>query len=309
MRILFMGTPDFAVPSLERLIENGFEVCGVFTQPDKPKGRGHKLQMPPVKEAALRAGIPVYQPVTLRDGEALSLLTELKPDLILVVAYGKILPKEILELPPFGCVNVHGSLLPLYRGAAPIQHAVLDGRKTTGITIMYMAEGMDTGDMLLKREVEIGENETTGELFDRLKWIGADLLLEAIPGILSGSLQPERQCEEEATYAPMITKEMAEIHWDQPASRIKNQIRGLNPWPCAYTRLEGKKIKVFSAELLEGSGEPGRLFEQEGALCVYCGEKALSLGEIQPENGKRMDGASYLLGHPIQETSCFETEN
>lgn len=301
-----MGTPDFAVPSLEKIIENGYEVVAVFTQPDKPKGRGYKVQMSPVKEVALREGIPVYQPTTLRNEEMIKLLSDLNPEMILVAAYGKILPKAVLELPTYGCINVHGSLLPKYRGAAPIQYAVLNGDKVTGVTIMYMGEGVDTGDMLLKREVEIGEDETSGELFDRLKEVGAELLIEAIPRIVDGSLQAVKQREEDATHASMISKEMACVDWTKSAQEIKNLIRGMNPWPCAFSMLSGKKIKIYSASVLPDSGKPGQVFESHGELCVFCGDGALCLKEIQPENGKRMAGSSYLLGHPIKGELAFE---
>ena len=306
MRIVFMGTPDFAVPSLAKLIQSEYEVVAVFTQPDKPKGRGHKLQMSPVKELALQAGIPVYQPVSLKDGQAVDLVKGLQPDMIVVAAYGKILPKEILQAPAYGCINVHGSLLPKYRGAAPIQHAILHGEKTSGITIMFMEEGLDTGAMLMKEEISIGDDETSGELFDRLKTVGAELLLRAIPRIVDGSLQPVKQVEEEASYAPMISKEMACIDWSRPAEEIRNRIRAMNPWPCAFSSLSGKKIKIYAASLLERSGEPGLLFVENGELCVYCGIGALLLSEIQPENGKRMTGKSYLLGHPIKEKIYFQ---
>lgn len=299
MRILFMGTPDFAVPSLKALIENQFEVCAVFTQPDKPKGRGHKLQAPPVKELAMQHEIPVYQPATLRNEETASLIRDLHPDVIVVVAYGKLLPKTVLDIPKHGCINVHGSLLPKYRGAAPIQWAVINGEKTTGVTTMYMAEGLDTGDMILKAETPIGENETAGELFDRLKETGAGLLIDTLHQVQQGTVQSVPQNDDEATLAPMLNKQDGRINWAKPAQAVLNQIRGMNPWPAAYTSLENKKIKVFDAKVIDFTGEPGNIETIDGALAVFCGEKALLLTEIQPENKKRMSGWSFLLGNPV----------
>ena len=307
MRIVFMGTPDFAVPSLKKLIEKGYKIEAVFAQPDKPKGRGHKMQMSPVKEVAVENNIPVYQPQTLRNnGEMLAVLKDIAPDMIVVAAYGKILPEEVLNLPRFGCINVHGSLLPKYRGAAPIQWAVLNGDKVTGVTIMYMGLGIDTGDMISKREMIIGDTETAGELFDRMSLVGAELLADTIPEIESGKAKREVQNESEAVHAPMISKEMGVIDFNKSAEFIFNQIRGLNPWPCAYTALDGRKLKVFSAKIINKQGEPGLAFVNENKLAVYCGENALELLEIQPENGKRMLSSSYLLGHPIKEKIYFE---
>lgn len=307
MRVIFMGTPDFAVPSLQALLDNGYEIPAVFTQPDKPKGRGHKLLPPPVKELALEYGIEVFQPKTLRDKAVQQTLRDLKPDAIVVAAYGKILPKAVLELPQLGCVNVHGSLLPRYRGAAPIQWAVLNGETVTGITTMMMADGIDTGDILLKEETEIGENETAGELFDRLKEIGAGLLLKTLEGLEQGTLQGIPQRGEDATLAPMLTKEQARIDWTQPADRIHNQIRGLNPWPCAFASLQGKKMKLFASHVVsETSGGPGEIRNVQGDFLVCCGQGTLKLTELQPENGKRMTGKSFLLGHPIADGAKFD---
>ena len=301
MRIVFMGTPDFAVPSLKKLIECGHKIEAVFTQPDKPKGRGHKMQMSPVKEVALENNIPVYQPVTLRNNEEmLNVLKEINADMIVVAAYGKILPEAVLNLPKFGCINVHGSLLPKYRGAAPIQWAVLNGDKVTGVTIMYMGLGIDTGDMISKREMIIGDNETAGELFDRMSEVGAELLGETIPEIENGTAKREAQNESEAIHAPMISKEMGAIDFNKSAEFIFNQIRGLNPWPSAFATLEIRKMKIFSAKVINKSGKPGLAFVNGNNLAVYCGENALELLEIQPENGKRMLSASYLLGHPLK---------
>ena len=305
MRVVFMGTPDFAVPSLQKLLDAGFEVCAVYTQPDKPKGRGHKLQAPPVKELALQHEIPVFQPTSLRKEEVQQELQSFQPDVIVVVAYGKILPKAVLDLPRLGCINVHGSLLPKYRGAAPIQWTVINGDGTGGVTTMFMGEGLDTGDMLLKAETPVGAEETAGQLFDRLKDLGADLLLETLEKLEQGTLTPVPQNEEDATHAPMLSKELSVIDWSKPARELHNLIRGLNPWPSAYSYLDGKKLKIHASRVVEGSGEVGKAFAKVGNWLVYCGEDALELTEIQTENGKRMDGKSYLLGHPLNKDSRF----
>ena len=305
MRILFMGTPDFAVPSLEALVAAGHDVCGVFTQPDKPKNRGMKLLPTPVKVCAQAHGIPVFQPVKLRDGTALAQIQELAPELIVVAAYGRILPDDILAAPPRGCINVHSSLLPKYRGAAPIQWTVLNGDKTAGVTTMFMAEGMDTGDMLLKAETPVGEEETSGQLFDRLKDLGAQLLIETLEKLEQGALTPIPQEEAQATHAPMLSKELSLVDWTKPAQQVHDLIRGLNPWPSAVSYLDGKKLKLHASRVREGSGQPGKAFVQEGALLVCCGQGALELTELQTENGKRMDGKSYLLGHPLEQDSRF----
>lgn len=305
MRVVFMGTPDFAVPSLQKLLDAGFEVCAVYTQPDKPKGRGHKLQAPPVKELALQHEIPVFQPTSLRKEEVQQELQSFQPDVIVVVAYGKILPKAVLDLPRLGCINVHGSLLPKYRGAAPIQWTVINGDGTGGVTTMFMGEGLDTGDMLLKAETPVGAEETAGQLFDRLKDLGADLLLETLEKLEQGTLTPVPQNEEDATHAPMLSKELSVIDWSKPARELHDLIRGLNPWPSAYSYLDGKKLKIHASRVAEGSGEAGKAFSKDGNLLVYCGKDALELTEIQTENGKRMDGKSYLLGHPLNKDSRF----
>ena len=270
-----------------------------------PKGRGHKLQPPPVKELALQHQIPVFQPATLRKEEVQAEIRSWNPDVIVVVAYGKLLPKAVLDAPKLGCVNVHGSLLPQYRGAAPIQWTVLNGDKVAGVTTMFMAEGMDTGDMLLKAETPVGEEETSGQLFDRLKDLGADLLLETLQGLEVGTLTPVPQDEAQATRAPMLSKELSQVDWTKSAQQVHDLIRGLNPWPSAVSYLDGRKLKLHASRVREGSGEPGKPFAQDGALWVYCGQGALELTEIQTENGKRMDGKSYLLGHPLQEGSHF----
>lgn len=299
MRVIFMGTPDFAVPSLAALLEHGHEVVAVFTQPDKPKGRGHKLQPPPVKELAQRHALPVYQPQSLRGEDTQALLRSLQADVAVVAAYGKILPQAVLDIPRLGCVNVHGSLLPKYRGAAPIQWAVINGEKLSGITTMQMAAGVDTGDMLLQKETPIGAEETAGELFDRLKDMGAALLIETLEGLEKGTLVPIPQKEELATHAPMLKKEMSVIDWTQPAGALHNLIRGLTPWPGAVTTLQGHRLKLLASQVVEESGAPGEARVKDGQLLVCCGEKALQITLLQTDKGKRVTGESYLLGHPL----------
>ena len=299
MRIVFMGTPDFAVPCLAELLEAGHQVCGVFTQPDKPKGRKMVLTPPPVKELALEKGLPVYQPAKMRDGEALGILQELRPELIVVVAYGKILPKEILTLPPKGCVNVHGSLLPKYRGAAPIQWSVINGEKETGVTTMLMDEGLDTGDMLLRDTVKIGENETAGELFDRLAPIGAQLLLKTLEGLEQGSIAPQKQNDQESTYASMLDKNLSAVNWNKSSREVHNLIRGLTPWPTAYTVLEGKKLKLFGSSVSAAKGGAGEIVSLNPFL-VGCGDGVcVRIDQVQLEGKKRMGAADFFRGHPV----------
>lgn len=297
MRIVFMGTPDFAVPCLSRLLDDGHTIAGVFTQPDKPQGRGYKLMPPPVKVRALESGLPVYQPAKMRDGQALAILKELSPELVVVVAYGKILPSDILALPPLGCVNVHGSLLPKYRGAAPIQWSVLNGDRTAGVTTMYMAEGLDTGDMILTRETPLGPDETSGELYERLATLGADALSETVRLIGEGRAPRVSQDDALASHAPMLTKELARIDWTKPASEVHNLIRGMNPWPIAHTSLCGRPLKIYRSRLVSGAGAPGALIGGSGFV-VACGQGAVELLEIQEAGKKRMAAADYLRGHP-----------
>ncbi|MCI9192393.1 MAG: methionyl-tRNA formyltransferase [Acutalibacter muris] len=306
MRVIFMGTPDFAVPSLQALLDRGDDICAVFTQPDKPKGRGHKLQPPPVKELALRHSLPVLQPDTLRDEAVQESIAELEPDAIIVVAYGKLLPPKVLSVPRLGCINVHGSLLPKYRGAAPIQWAVINGEKATGVTTMFMAEGMDTGDMLLKSETEVGPEETSGELFDRLKLLGAKLLTETLDKLEQGELKAIPQDGTQATLAPLLKKEMSALDWSEPAQRIHDRIRGLNPWPCAAAVLDGKRIKLLASQVIEGEGVPGTAYNLDGELAAACGRGMLRITELQADTGKRMSGKDYLLGHPLKEGARFE---
>ena len=298
MKIVFMGTPDFAVPCFEALVKSEYDIIGVFTNPDKKKGRGYAVSMPPVKETALLNGVKVFQPKTLRSDESYEILKELAPDLIVVVAYGKILPKNILELPPMGCINVHGSLLPKYRGAAPIQWSIINGEEITGITTMYMNEGLDTGDMLLQEEVSIGENETSGELFDRLCKVGSELLIKTIKGIEKGSIKRVKQRDEEATYAPMLTKEISRIDWTKNARDIHNLVRGLNPWPKAFTMLDGKVLKIYKTNVLQNViGKPGEIKSLDPFI-VCCGDgNAIKILELQFDSRKRMRAEDFFRGY------------
>ena len=300
MRIVFMGTPDFAAVSLQRLLDERFDVVGVFTQPDKPKNRGMKLQPSPVKEIALAAGLPVFQPAKMRDGTALADLQSLRPDILVVVAYGRILPDDLLAVAPYGAVNVHGSLLPKYRGAGPIQWSVIDGEPVTGVTTMYMAEGMDTGDMILKKETPIGENETYGELHDRLAVIGAKALTETIDLIEQGKAPRQPQDDALASYAPMLDKKIAKLDFERPAVELHNLIRGLSPWPVAHTTFGGKLLKVHRAVLADGfHGQPGQVLDSK-RLIVGCSQGALELLEVQMEGGKRMKGEDFLRGRKAE---------
>ena len=300
MRIVFMGTPDFAVPSLQALIDAGHDVCAVYTQPDKPQGRKQILTAPPVKTLALEHDIPVFQPNTLKNEDEQARLRELAPEVIIVVAYGKLLPKAVLDIPPHGCINVHGSLLPRWRGAAPIQWAVIAGDEMAGVTTMQMAEGLDTGDMLLTYETKVGEKETAGELFDRLAQSGAELLTETL--VKLDEITPRPQDDAQSCYAHMLDKQMAVIDWSKSAHEIDCLIRGLNPWPIALTTLSGERLKVFAAEKANGRGEPGTVLEADPkkGLTVACGEGALKLTEIQLVGGKRMKATDFLRGHVIE---------
>ena len=318
MRIVFMGTPDFAKESLEAVYNAGYEILGVVTNPDKPKGRGMKMMASPVKEFAIEKNIKIYQPLKVKNNiEFIQEIKDLNPDIICVVAYGKILPKEILEIPKLGCINVHGSLLPRYRGAAPIQWAILNGDKTTGITTMYMDIGMDTGDMILKEEVDIGEDETTGELWERLSKIGGNLLVETLKEIEKGIAPREKQGND-YTLAPMLNKEMAKIDWEnKTAEEIKNLVRGLNPIMGAYTFLNGKKIKFWKVsiapedELITDNIEIMRngtviISDQKDGLFIKAKNGILKVLEIQGENAKKMSIGDFLRGNQIQEFDVFE---
>ena len=300
MRIVFMGTPDFAVPSLQALIDAGHDVCAVYTQPDKPQGRKQILTAPPVKTLALAHDIPVFQPNTLKNEDEQARLRELAPEVIIVVAYGKLLPKAVLDIPSHGCINVHGSLLPRWRGAAPIQWAVIAGDEMAGVTTMQMAEGLDTGDMLLTYETKVGEKETAGELFDRLAQSGAELLTQTL--VKLDEITPRPQDDAQSCYAHMLDKQMAVIDWSKSAHEIDCLIRGLNPWPIALTTLSGERLKVFAAEKANGNGEPGTVLEADPkkGLTVACGEGALKLTEIQLVGGKRMKATDFLRGHSLE---------
>lgn len=304
MRVIFMGTPDFAVGTLEALCRSRHEVVGVVTQPDKPKGRGKAMQYTPVKEVALKENIPVLQPVKVRDPKALEELKRLNGDVIVVVAFGQIIPKSILELTKYGCINVHGSLLPKYRGAAPIQWAVIDGETESGITTMQMDEGLDTGDMLLKKVIPLEETETGGTLFEKLSSAGAELLLETLDGLEAGKITPQKQGESPTAYAKMLTKEMGNIDWTKDALSIERLIRGLNPWPSAYTRVQGKTLKVWTAKVLKENSEkePGTVIKSgKDGLFIQTGDGILNITELQLEGKKRMDTAAFLRGYAIEE--------
>ena len=316
MKIVFMGTPDFAKESLEALYNNGYEILAVVTNPDKPKGRGMKMVASPVKEFALEKGLKIYQPEKVRKNEEfINEIKSLKPDVICVVAYGKILPQEILDIPKNGSINVHGSLLPKYRGAAPIQWAVLNGDKTTGVTTMYMGAGMDTGDMILKQEVEIGEDETTGELWDRLSKIGSELLVETLKQIEAGTAPKVKQGDD-FTMAPMLDKEMAKIDWEnKTAKEIKNLVRGLNPIMGAYTFLNGKKIKFWKVDVAKDVDEEANVALENGTVVLSDSKKGiyikteegiLKVLEIQGENAKRMSIQDYLRGNSINQFDVFK---
>lgn len=301
MRIFFMGTPDFAVPCLQALLDAGHEICGVFTQPDKPKGRGYTLTPPPVKQLALQHGLEVFQPATLKTGEAVSILEEKSPDLIVVVAYGKILPKAILDLPRYGCVNVHASLLPKYRGAAPIQWSVLNGDPVTGVTTMYMAEGLDTGDMLMQSETPIAPNETSGELHDRLSQMGAELMVKTAAALERQTLSRTPQDDGQSCYAEMLHKGLSAIDWQKSAQAVHNWVRGLSPWPCASTIYHGKFLKIHQTTVSDAfSGQPGALTERDGHYFICCGEGAVELLSVQYEGRKRMDAKDFFRGHPFE---------
>lgn len=311
MRILYMGTPDIAVPTLECIVNAGHQVIGVVTQPDKPKGRGGAVQFPPVKEKALELGIPVYQPRRVREEEFLQVIRELAPDAVVVFAFGQILPQTFLDIPRYGCINIHASLLPMYRGAAPIQWVIIDGQKETGVTIMQMDAGLDTGDMLKKLVVPIAEDETGGSLHDKLMVAGGPLLLETLQEIEAGTAVAEKQTGE-TCYAAMLDKALGNVDWTISAARIERLIRGLNPWPSAYTRWNGKTMKLWKANVLEGdqirasvSGTsaptkepyaPGTVISLDGGICVQTGDGILQITELQLEGKKRMDAAAFLRG-------------
>ena len=302
MKIVYMGTPDFAVGPLKALVEAGHEVTAVVTQPDKAKGRSGKLQCTPVKECALEYGIPVWTPVKIKAPEAVAQLKEYEADVYVVAAFGQILSQEILDIPRYGCINIHASLLPKYRGAAPIQWSILDGEKETGVTIMQMDAGIDTGDILLKKVVPIAANETGGSLFDKLGEVGSGLIVEALEKLEKGQLIPERQEEEKSCYAKMLTKSLGQIDWNADAEKIERLIRGLNPWPSAYTALGGKNMKLWEAAVVDeaADGAPGSVSAvTKDAVIINCGSKKLSLLSVQLEGKKRMAVKDFLLGYRI----------
>ena len=303
MRILFMGTPDFAVASLKRLVEDGHEICGVFTQPDKPKNRGHKLAFSPVKEYAITQNLVVYQPLKMRDGEAYGIVESLEPELIVVAAYGKILPEDILNYPRLGSINVHSSLLPKYRGAAPINWAILDGEKETGVSIMYMAKELDAGDVILQKITPIFDEEDSLQLTVRLAELGAQALSEAVVALGNGSAARTPQEHEKHTYASMLSREMSPIDWTRSARAIDCQVRGLIPWPCASAELAGTKFKIYrTVPGKETAQLPGTVLSAgKKGIEVACGDgRSMIITELQAEGGKRMAAAAYLLGHPME---------
>lgn len=312
MKIIYMGTPDFAVEALEALASSRHEVTAVFTQPDKPKGRGKAMQFTPVKEVALRENIPVYQPKKVRDPEVIQKIRELAPDVLVVVAFGQIIPQEILDIAPYGCINVHGSLLPKYRGAAPIQWAVIDGEKESGVTTMQMDAGLDTGDMLLKTVVPLDEKETGGSLFDKLSKAGADLLLKTLDALENGTVTPQKQGESPTAYAKMLTKDMGAIDWNRPAKELERLIRGLNPWPSAYTRYHGKTLKIWKARVKEGntSCKPGEITEvAKDTFCIQTGKHLLEVEELQLEGKKRMETKAFLSGVKLKAGEKLGTDS
>ena len=310
MKTVFMGTPDFAVPPLKALVEAGYEVAAVVTQPDKPKGRGKTLMPTPVKEEALMHEIPVYQPKRVRNNEEfLETLKEINPDIIIVAAFGQIIPKEILELPKFGCINIHASLLPKYRGAAPIQQAVIDGEKESGVTIMQMGEGLDTGDMISQIVIPLDKEETGGSLFGKLAQAGAELLIKTLPSIEQGTAVAEKQPEESPTpYAAMITKQMGLLDFTKSAETLERLVRGMNPWPSAYTFVNGKTLKVWksSASQEPSDAQPGTvILTDKAGIHVACKEGVLLLTEVQLEGKKRMDAETFLRGYHMEQGTVF----
>lgn len=302
MRVVFMGTPDIAATCLKKILTDGFQVVGVYTQPDRPKGRGMKMVYSPVKEVALEHDIPVFQPENFREEESVQQLRDLKPDICAVVAYGRILPQKVLDIPTYGCINIHASILPQYRGSAPYQWAVLDGLKETGVTAMYLCREMDAGDIIEVSKTPIGENETAGELLDRLAVLGADLLSKTLSRFAAdGKVDRTPQRSEEATYAPMLDKSMCPIDWNKTAQQVHNHVRGLHPWPVATMELQGKTFKVHATRVVEGNGKPGEILGlTKTGLQIACGEGAVEILSLQAEGGKRMAAPDYFRGHPLE---------
>ena len=310
MRIVFMGTPEFAVPSFNALVDNGYEVVAAFTQPDRPSGRGNKLTACPVKAAAQAKGVPVYQFERIRRKEGREALEALKPDLFVTAAFGQILSQRLLDIPPMGTVNVHASLLPKYRGAAPINWCIAMGEKVAGVTTMFTDAGVDTGDMALKAETPIGELETAGELTERLAEIGANLLIETLKKLEEGTLVRIPQDHENMTYDPMLTKEMGVIDWSQSAADIVNRIHGLNPWPGCSTAVEGGRLKLLRAEVAQGAGQPGEIIvaDPKQGLAIAAGEGAVRINQLQAPGGKPMNSKDYLRGHPMAVGTVLKEE-
>ena len=301
MKVVFMGTPDIAATCLKQILADGFQVVAVYTQPDRPKGRGMKMVYSPVKEVALAEGIPVYQPENFRDEEAVQTLAALQPDVIAVVAYGRILPQKVLDIPKLGCVNIHASLLPQYRGSAPYQWAVLDGLKETGVTAQHMAAKMDAGDIIDVAKTPIGENETAGELLDRLAVLGAELLSRTLTKFQNGTAVGTPQDESKVSFAPMLDKSMCPIDWSKPARKVHDHVRGLHPWPVATAQLAGTNFKIHATRVVEGAGAPGQLLAlTKTGLVVACGEGAVEISQLQAEGGKRMAAPDYFRGHPLE---------
>ena len=301
MRVVFMGTPDIAATCLKKILGDGFQVVGVYTQPDRPKGRGMKLTASPVKEVALEAGIPVFQPEHFREEETVAQLRNLKPDICAVVAYGRILPQKVLDIPTLGCINIHASLLPKYRGSAPYQWAVLNGEKETGVTAMYLCREMDAGDMIDKAVTPIGENETAGALLDRLAVLGAELLSKTLTRFESGAVPAEKQDESQVSYAPMLDKSLCPIDWNKTAQQIHDQVRGLQPWPVATMELKGETFKVHETRVVPGKGTPGQILGlTKTGLVIACGEGAVEVRTLQAPGGKRMNAPDYFRGHPLE---------
>ena len=300
MRVVFMGTPDIAATCLKKIIADGFEVVGVYTQPDRPKGRGMKMVFPPVKEVAIAHNIPVFQPENFREDRDVQALRDLKPDVCAVVAYGRILPQRVLDIATLGNVNIHASLLPQYRGSAPYQWAVLDGLKETGVTAQHMALKMDAGDIIDVAKTPIGENETAGELLDRLAVLGADLLSSVLKKFENGRPEGIPQDEAQVSFAPMLDKTMCPIDWTKTAQQVHNQVRGLHPWPVATMELKGQKFKVHATAIVDGKGEPGEILGlTKTGLKIACGQGAIEVRSLQAEGGKRMAAPDYFRGHPL----------
>ncbi len=303
MRIVFMGTPDIAATCLTKILEDGFQVVGVYTQPDRPKNRGMKLAFSPVKEVALQHGLPVFQPENFREEDTVAQLRALQPDVVAVVAYGRILPQKVLDIPPRGCINIHASLLPQYRGSAPYQWAVLDGREKTGVTAMYLVREMDAGDMIDRVETPIGENETAGELLDRLAVLGAGLLSKTLGRLAAGNVEAQPQDPALVSFAPMLDKSICPIDWSRTARQVHNHVRGLHPWPVATACIAGTNFKIHSTMVLPGtvSAQPGTVLAlTKTGLQVACGQGAVEIRSLQAEGGKRMAAPDYFRGHPLE---------